>query len=277
MRCPKCKNTPSGEKHAFCFICGTKLEANEETRSPPVDDNNTPATNAKDLTSTAQNSHVDNDTGVSLDEGQRKRKVEEQEEKPAKRKSVECEDIPVPGEAADVTASALQNLTIVRDADEKQKAVPVTTTEPPSSITALDCSPEKASDYSVQQPTATGDVIQKVDDACRESSVPKIGNTCESMSLVKAADSSDLPDVPMETEHKNGNKEDANVNLSEECKSDSALQQPGDDGQPKKEEDDNPDSDENGTDVETAMMRLSLIKLTPRILQESYRIVSFSI
>ncbi len=55
-----------------------------------------------------------------------------------------------------MTASALQNLTIVRDADEKQKAVPVTTTEPPSSITALDCSPEKASDYSVQQPTATG-------------------------------------------------------------------------------------------------------------------------
>ncbi|XP_078381354.1 E3 ubiquitin-protein ligase rnf213-alpha-like isoform X3 [Oculina patagonica] len=189
-------------------------------------------------------------SSLDEDEGQRKRKVEEQEEKPAKRKSVECEDIPVPGEAADVTASALQNLTIVRDADEKQKAVPVTTTEPPSSITALDCSPEKASDYSVQQPTATGDVIQKVDDACRESSVPKIGNTCESMSLVKAADSSDLPDVPMETEHKNGNKEDANVNLSEECKSDSALQQPGDDGQPKKEEDDNPDSDENGTDVE---------------------------
>lgn len=72
------------------------------------------------------------------------------------------------------------------------------------------------------------------------------------MSLVKAvhADSSDLCDVPMDTEHVNGNKEDANVNLSEECKSDAALQQSGDDGQSKKEEDGNPDSDENDTDVE---------------------------
>ncbi|KAL9988280.1 hypothetical protein ACROYT_G002711 [Oculina patagonica] len=94
------------------------------------------------------------------------------------------------------------------------------------------------------------DVIQKVDDAFRESSIPQIGNTCESVPLLKAADSSGLCDVPMDTEHKNGNKEANSASLSAEGKTNNALKQSEDDGQPKKEEDDNPDSDGNDTDLE---------------------------
>lgn len=70
------------------------------------------------------------------------------------------------------------------------------------------------------------------------------------MSLLKAADSSGLCDVPMDTEHKNGNKEADSANLSEECKTNNALKQSEDDGQPKEEGDGNPDSDGNDTDLE---------------------------
>ena len=87
------------------------------------------------------------------DEGQRKRKVEVEEEKPAKRKSVECEDVPVHAEAADVTASALENLTIVLDTEEEQKAVPDTTNELPSSSSISNCSPEQASNNGIQPST----------------------------------------------------------------------------------------------------------------------------
>lgn len=87
------------------------------------------------------------------DEGQRKRKVEAQEETPAKRKSVEYGDVPVAGEAADMTATALQNLTIP-DTDEKQETV-VTTTGLSSSSGTSECSPEKVSNNGCQ-PSATG-------------------------------------------------------------------------------------------------------------------------
>ena len=66
MRCPKCDNTALGEDYAFCQKCGTKLKANEEATSPPVDDEKTPATNAKDLTCTTQNSDFVEEADVSL-------------------------------------------------------------------------------------------------------------------------------------------------------------------------------------------------------------------
>ena len=62
MKCPnpKCKNTELGEKHAFCFDCGSRiLETNEEASSPSVDDKNkTPTTNEED-------SDVQGDSDVS--------------------------------------------------------------------------------------------------------------------------------------------------------------------------------------------------------------------
>ena len=57
-------------------------------------------------------------------EGQRKRKVEEPEEKPAKRKSLGTEDVPDSPEVADTTANALQNLTLKKKGEEQQIAGP---------------------------------------------------------------------------------------------------------------------------------------------------------
>lgn len=84
------------------------------------------------------------------DEVQRKRKVEEPEEQPSKRKSVEDEDInPVSGEAADVMKNALR--TVVLDPVDQEETVPDTRTEIdaptkqlPSSTLASECSPEEA-------------------------------------------------------------------------------------------------------------------------------------
>ena len=92
------------------------------------------------------------------DEVQRKRKVEESEEQPSKRKSIELVDVNrVSGEATDISANALQKLTLVLDPEEQEEAVPDTRTEPdvrtkqlPSGTLTSECSPEEASISSCQ-------------------------------------------------------------------------------------------------------------------------------
>ena len=60
-----------------------------------------------------------------LGEGQRKRKNEVPEEKPAKRKSTSTEDVPdASPEAADVTANALESLSLVKSAGDQQAEGP---------------------------------------------------------------------------------------------------------------------------------------------------------
>ena len=63
MQCPTCKNTTSEAGHAFCFKCGTKLETNEETSSPPV---HNVTEDAKELSREAQKSKVDNNSDAPL-------------------------------------------------------------------------------------------------------------------------------------------------------------------------------------------------------------------
>ena len=63
MQCPTCKNITSEAEHAFCFRCGTKLEKNEETSSPP--DHNV-TEDAKELLRVAQKSEVDNNSDAQL-------------------------------------------------------------------------------------------------------------------------------------------------------------------------------------------------------------------
>ena len=63
MQCPTCKNTTSEAGHAFCFKCGTKLETNEETLSPPV---HNVTEDAKELSPVAQKSKVDNNSDAPL-------------------------------------------------------------------------------------------------------------------------------------------------------------------------------------------------------------------
>lgn len=61
-----------------------------------------------------------------LGEGQRKRKNEVPGEKPAKRKSTGAEDVPdaSPEAAADVTANALQSLSLVKNSGDQQAEGP---------------------------------------------------------------------------------------------------------------------------------------------------------
>ena len=98
----------------------------------------------------------------------------------------------------------------------------------------------------------TADVIQKVDGAFRESSLAEVDNTCESVSLLKAADSPDLCDIPMDTAKHEPSvliKADNNK-AAKECNTNNTLERSEDNGQPKKDEDGNHGSDETDTDAE---------------------------
>lgn len=98
----------------------------------------------------------------------------------------------------------------------------------------------------------TGDGNQKADGVFQESSTPKIGNTRESVSLLKAADSSDPCDVSMDTEHNNDNREADSASPSKKSKSNNAFEKSEEDDHPKTEEDDNSDSDESDTDLKVS-------------------------
>ena len=94
------------------------------------------------------------------------------------------------------------------------------------------------------------DVIQKVDGAFQESSLPEIDNTCESVSPLKAADSSDRGDVPLDAEHEPVLIKADNNKAAKECKTNNTLEQSEDDGLPKKDEVGDHGSDETDTDPE---------------------------